>query len=106
MLGAPTDKFAGSRAHITSNACPLLDAVRPDGGRDAVSRWVIGEAGDVASARTGIRAARPDVAVLDEHAMLDTILAEAGGCVVENTKGWNWPRRSRSAGPAAELRDL
>ncbi|MEU8900035.1 response regulator transcription factor [Nocardia sp. NPDC048505] len=98
---------------------------------------VIGEAGDVAQAMAGIRALRPDVAVLDvrlpdgngielcrdllaeneelrcliltsytdEHAMLDAILAGAGGYVVKNIKGMELAEAIKAVGSGRSLLD-
>ncbi|MEV6280878.1 response regulator transcription factor [Nocardia sp. NPDC051832] len=98
---------------------------------------VIGEAGDVAHAMAGIRALRPDVAVLDvrlpdgngielcrdllaendrlrcliltsytdEHAMLDAILAGAGGYVVKNIKGMELAEAIKAVGSGRSLLD-
>ncbi|MBF6213343.1 response regulator transcription factor [Nocardia puris] len=98
---------------------------------------VIGEAGDVAQAMSGIRSLRPDVAVLDvrlpdgngielcrdllaeidglrcliltsytdEHAMLDAILAGAGGYVVKNIKGMELAEAIKAVGAGRSLLD-
>ncbi|WP_067655585.1 response regulator [Nocardia harenae] len=96
---------------------------------------VVGQAGTVAAALTGVRAVRPDVAVLDvrlpdgngielcrdllaeheglrcliltsfsdEHAMLDAVLAGAGGYVVKNIKGMELAEALKQVGAGRSL---
>ncbi|MFC8048097.1 response regulator [Nocardia sp. NPDC057353] len=96
---------------------------------------VVGQAGTVAAALAGVRAVRPDVAVLDvrlpdgngielcrdllaehdglrcliltsysdEHAMLDAVLAGAGGYVVKNIKGMELAEAIKQVGAGRSL---
>ncbi|UGT60839.1 response regulator [Nocardia asteroides] len=96
---------------------------------------VVGQAGTVAAALSGVRAVHPDVAVLDvrlpdgngielcrdllaehdglrcliltsfsdEHAMLDAVLAGAGGYVVKNIKGMELAEAIKQVGAGRSL---